>query len=244
MVGDVDGATSGGLLRLPEFEGGLDGPKKKPLTEEDLIRKAEQNEQRRKRAAKKRRETLLTVEQSIREGKGARQKREDRLQEQRSERLAKRKLGGSLPPGMVRISVKKHQTQVIWHEDSELPLKELHSKKKASSSFSSPSLVIRVETSGDFDMAAMSSLKCGGPVEVRLMPPQNNNNHKKNGKEDPQQHRVFALEKVPIYLGVVPKQFSAKVLTTSNEASSKATGGYIKSLNRSKRMIDIRVACR
>ena len=278
-----------------EFEGGLDRRQKKEpkeLTEEDVIRKAEQNEARRKRAAKKRREALLAVERSIREGKGARQKREDKLQEQKAVRMAKRKLGGELDPGMVRISLKKHHTQVIWHKDLDLPsgLRQDQRQRQRQrqgaplvSSSLSPAdgnLIIRLETiraMNDIDKArkVMSSLKCGGPVEVRVSSSSDGDGVGGGGGGDHQgmKHEVFAIlppgkisssrsekkkegkgslsERQFHFLGLVPKQFYDKVLdrTTKEQATTSApiaestatatAGGYIKSLNRSKCMIDI-----
>mmetsp|Transcript_4912 Transcript_4912/g.11823 ORF Transcript_4912/g.11823 Transcript_4912/m.11823 type:complete len:145 (+) Transcript_4912:125-559(+) len=124
MVG-VDGGSFPEDSADFSFKGGIDevtasrrGPKK-ALTEEQLARKAELNEERRVRAARMKREHLAATQRAIREGKGAKAKRDTKLQEQRERRVAKRKMGGDLAPGMVRISIKRGGNLVSWGNDTD-----------------------------------------------------------------------------------------------------------------------------
>lgn len=79
-----------------------------------MIRKAEQNEERRRKNQRMRKEQQAAAQQAIREGKGARAKREDKRNEAREVREAQRKTGTEIPEGMVRISITKESNSVIW----------------------------------------------------------------------------------------------------------------------------------
>ncbi len=122
MVG-VEGASFPEDRADFSFKGGIDAVRearrpKKALTEEQLARKAELNEERRVRAARAKREHLAATQRAIREGKGAKAKRDTKLEEQRQQRVAKRKMGGDLAPGMVRISIKRGGNLVSWGQDT------------------------------------------------------------------------------------------------------------------------------
>ena len=106
------------------FKGGIDqvfAKPKKELTSEQLLKKAELNEERRVRAIRLKREQQVAVQRAIREGKGAKAKREDKLNERREERLRKRKYGAEMEGGTVRISVRRGGNTVTWSEDLDLP---------------------------------------------------------------------------------------------------------------------------
>ena len=93
------------------------------------MKKAELNEERRRRAARMKRDQQAAAQRAIREGKGAKAKREYKLQEARESRIAKRKIGGELEQGMIRISLKRNKNQVIWSEEFSLLFKDSIYKK-------------------------------------------------------------------------------------------------------------------
>ena len=76
-----------------QFKGGIDAvfaKPKKALTEEQLMKKAELNEERRRRASRMKKEQQVAAQKAIREGKGAKAKREEKIMVKREERLKKR----------------------------------------------------------------------------------------------------------------------------------------------------------
>lgn len=80
-----------------------------------MIRKAEQNEERRRKNQKLRKEQQAAAQQSIREGKGAKAKREDKRNEAREIREAQRRTGKEIPEGIIRLSLTKNSNSVIWY---------------------------------------------------------------------------------------------------------------------------------
>uniref|UniRef100_A0A7S2T3F6 INO80 complex subunit B-like conserved region domain-containing protein n=2 Tax=Chloropicon primus TaxID=1764295 RepID=A0A7S2T3F6_9CHLO len=161
-AGQAAGASDQGQFN---FKGGIDSvfaKPKKQLTAEELMKKAELNEERRRRAVRMKKEQQVAAQKAIREGKGAKAKREDKINEKRRERLKKRRMGGKMESDTVRVSYKSGGNTVTWSEDGSLP-DLLNQPRRGYPSRVDEANLITVP----LDPKKWSSVKCGSVIELK-----------------------------------------------------------------------------